>query len=268
MEILQKIQFNVAVIILLFSSCKKPTTPVPSENVSFELNQKTAYSKAEEILVTNKSIGTWTFEWYIDDKLVSENIILTKDKLQNVTNNVKHELKLVGVNSSGIIKIYLDTFEYRDTIHFNKVKFSNYSSDFIKRLTEDTQASFIGLDLRYSSQAIGRVTHYPPLKNCLISYVWKLDSFRAYENKYFDPRVRDFPASTNQTPDGKNYIKTDMFDIQNNLYCLFGSKMRNDLSSIYIYNGSLFSSIIDIKLDRKNKQVLIKTSQLDIALKL
>jgi hypothetical protein len=267
MKIIQTIKLSIAITILLFSSCKKATVTAPSDNVYFELNQKTAYSIAEEISVTNKSVGTWSFEWYIDDQLVSENIILTKDKLKGTTKNIKHELKLVGVNSGGIIKICLDTFEYRDTIHFNSVKFSNYSSDFIKRLTEDTLRSYLGLDLRFSNNAYGFIRHSPPNANCLISYGWKLDSFRAYDGKYFNPRTKDvFSWVVNPSGIKYNYINTDMFNIQDKLYCLYGSRMDNN--KVGAQGGIINTSIMDIKLDRKNKEVLIKTSQLDIALKI
>lgn len=257
---------SIVSLFLMTNSCKKTKVPALVDKISFVLNQKIAYSIAEDILVTNKSIGSWAFEWYIDDKLVSKNIILTKDQLQNTTKNVKHELKLVGVNTSGNISVHIDTFEYRDTMEFNSLKFSNYSSSFVKILTEDTVASFVALDLRKSSTAFGRVEHYPPFKNCLISYAWNLDSFKTYENKFFNPRFRDFPYFVNPSSIKKSYISTDIFNVSDNLYCLFGSKMRNDLSGYY--QGSSLSGIKDIKYDKINKLIIIKTSQLDIALKM
>lgn len=249
-------------VLVMHFSCKKPKITSPVENVSFTINQKIAYTGLEEIQVVNNSVGTWSFEWYIDDQLVSENIILTKDKLLSRANNIKHELKLVGVNSGGLIKMCIDTFEYRDTINFHAVKFSNYASSFIKILLEDTAASFVGLDLRFPAAATPFVSHYPPSKNCLISYAWKLDSFKAYENKYFNPRAKDFPPIVNLSSIKTSYLKTDI----KNSYILYGGKMRNDLSALL--QGGILSTILDVKLDRKNNFILIKTSQLDIALRI
>jgi hypothetical protein len=115
--------------------------------------------------------------------------------------------------------------------------------------------------LRFPASAYGIVSHYPPSKNCLISYAWKLDSFKAYENMYFNPRAKDFPTIINPSSINISYLKTDI----KNSYILYGGKMRNDL--VAFLQGGVLSSFMDVKLDRKNKLILIKTTHLDITLK-
>jgi hypothetical protein len=250
----------LCVLFILFS-CKKPTTTSPGENVSFTLNQKIAYTGLEEIQVVNSSVGTWSFEWYIDDQLVSENIIITKDKLLSRAYNVKHELKLVGVNSGGIIKMCIDTFEYRDTINYNAVKFSNYTNSFIKILTVDTatQGSLFGLDLRFPSNLSLPLNHYPPETNCLVAHLWNIDSFKAYENKYFNPKSK----RTNMGPLNRiniSYLNSDIL----NSYSLYGLNLFDR-----VFGRMGFSSkILDVKIDRKNQFILIKTTLLDITLRI
>lgn len=215
-----KINFLLALSLAVLS-CKKPTPASSVCSFKFSNNSKITFINTQNPLyVENNSIGFEKFEWYIDNNFITNTSQLSSKLLYNVKTNVKHELKLIGIDNSGNKKSFFDSFTVRDTFIFNEICVYNISKSFYDNITEDSNLLFAFNLEDVKLARIGITTHNPPGRTNLIPHVWGKKELIINNGAFFNRKAL-----------GSQHV----WGSQENFY-IDCTKMNDFIFCIYSYN--------------------------------